>query len=178
MAQGSGGSGFGWFIIGIAVGAAGITYGPDAYRKYVSKTPEVVRVQVPSASSGAAAAYTPGTWQREVRFDIEYSSLKADGRNWDWPMTAPELQLCVRQGTEYRKCLGPRDTELATCQGKFRCTTGVIRVPNGQFSVELLEWDDYNQPDPIGTVGCDVGQTCQFQLGVLTVRAVGPTASR
>ena len=167
MAQKSGGGGFGWFIIGCAVGAAGVTWGPDFFRKNVLKEPETIRMQVPSD-------YTPGVWQRLVRLDIEYSSLKADGRNWDWPMKAPELQLCIREGREIRKCFGPLDAEIASCQGKFRCTTAPIKVPNGPFGIELNEWDDYNAADPIGTVDCDVGRTCQFALGSVTVRGATP----
>jgi hypothetical protein len=167
MARGSGGGGFGTFLLGCIVGAAGITWGPGAFNKYVMGAPETVRMTVPSD-------YTPGVWTQEVRFEIEYSSMKADGRNWDWPLTEPELQLCVREGVEYRKCFGPRDPEVAACQGKFRCTTAAIKVPPGPVNIELNEWDDYNQPDPIGTVECEIGQTCKFALGVVTVIAVGP----
>ncbi len=170
MAQRSGG-GFGWFIIGIAVGAGGVYFGPSAYQKYVEKVPAGgVRVEV-------ASDYTPGVWRRPARFDVEFSRLKANGQNWDWPMTNPELQLCIREGTEYRKCFGPLDPELAACQGKFKCTTAVIRVPDGPFAVELNEWDDYNKPDPIGSVECDVGQTCKFQLGMVTVRSAATAVS-
>ncbi len=166
MSQRSGG-GFGWFIVGIAVGVAGTIYGPDLFRKYVQPLPENVRVEV-------AGDYTPGVWQRTVRFDVEFSRFKANGQNWDWPFTAPELQLCVREGGEYRKCFGPKDPELASCQGRFRCTTAAMKVPGGPFGIELSEWDDYNQPDPIGAVECNIGQTCKFQLGLVTVRAAGP----
>lgn len=167
MARESGG-GFGWFVIGVAVGAAAVYWGPNTYRQYVQKAPPIgsVRVEV-------APDYTPGVWHRMVQFEIEYSRFKANGQNWDWPMKAPELQLCVREGSEYRKCLGPLDKELAACQGQFRCTTAPIRVPDLAFTVELNEWDDYNQPDPIGMVDCNVGQMCKFPLGVLTVRDAG-----
>ena len=57
MAQRSGG--FGWFIIGVAVGAAGVTFGPGAYQKYVQQIPAGgVRVEVSSD-------YTPGVWRRK-----------------------------------------------------------------------------------------------------------------
>jgi hypothetical protein len=170
MSQRSGGGGFGWFVIGIAVGVAGTIYGPTLFRKYVQPMPESVRVEV-------AGDYTPGVWRRAARFDIEFSKFKANGQNWDWPMTAPELQLCVREGSEYRKCFGPKDAELSSCQGKFRCTTAAIQVPEGPFSIELQEWDDYNQPDPIGIVDCNVGERCPFQLGVVTVRPAAPVAA-
>ena len=42
------------------------------------------------------------------------------------------------------------------------------------FTVELNEWDDYNKPDPIGSVDCDVGQTCKFPLGTVAIRPVAP----
>jgi hypothetical protein len=129
-----------------------------------------VRVEV-------APEYTPGEWKRMARLDIEFSRLKANGQNWDWPMMDPELQLCIREGTEYRKCFGPLDPELAGCQGKFRCTTGPIRVPDVPFAVELNEWDDYNKPDPIGAVDCDLGQVCKFPLGMVTVHNAGPVAA-
>lgn len=170
MSQKSGGGGFGWFIVGIAVGAAGLYYGPNVFRKYVQQLPDNVRVEV-------ANDYTPGVWRRTARFDVEFSRFKATGQNWDWPFTAPELQLCVREGGEYRKCFGPKDPELASCQGKFRCTTAAIKVPDGAIGIELNEWDDYNQPDPIGAIDCDVGQTCKFALGVVTVRAAGPSSA-
>lgn len=171
MAQRSGG-GFGWFVVGVAVGAAGVYYGPGAYQKYTNQIPAGnVRVEV-------APQYTPGEWHRNARFDIEFSQTRAQGQNWDWPMTSPELQLCIREGGEYRKCFGPLDPELAMCQGKFRCTTGVIRVPDVAFTVELNEWDDYNKPDPIGVVTCDVGQTCKMPLGVVTVRGAATVSAR
>lgn len=167
MAQQSGGGGFGWLIVGIAIGAAAVYFGPSTYQKYVEKRPPgSVRVEV---GTGQQA---PAEWGRAVRFDIEYSQYKANGQNWDWPMVAPELQLCIREGSEYRKCYGPKDQEVLSCQGLFRCTTGVIRVPPTPFTIELNEWDDYNKPDPIGVVDCDVNQTCKFQLGVVTIRAV------
>jgi hypothetical protein len=167
MAQG----GFGWFVIGCAVGAAVVYFGPTAYQRYVQKVPVGgVRVEV-------ASDYTPGVWRRTARFDVEFSRLKANGQNWDWPMTDPELQLCIREGTEYRKCFGPLDPELAGCQAKFRCTTGPIRVPDVPFAVELNEWDDYNKPDPIGSVECEVGQVCKFPLGMVTVHNAGPVAA-
>src|SRR5262245_9628285 len=116
MAQRSGG-GFGWFIIGIAVGAAGVYYGPGFYQTYSNGIPAgQVRVEV-------APDYTPGVWKRTARFDVEFSRFKAQGQNWDWPMTDPELQLCIREGDEYRKCFGPLDAVMASCQGKFKCTT-------------------------------------------------------
>jgi hypothetical protein len=160
MARQSGG-GAGALLFGIVVGAAGMYYGPGLYQKYVARAPEAVRIEV-------AGGVAPGIWNRVARFDIEYSAKRPDGKDWDWPMTAPELQLCVREGSEYRRCLGPRDSELAACQGKFRCTTGPIKVPDGGFTVELNEWDDYNQPDPIGAVECNIGARCQFPLGVVT----------
>lgn len=167
MAQQSGGGGFGWLVVGLAIGAAAVYFGPTTYQKYVEKRPPgAVRVEVGSD-------HAPGVWRRTARVDIEYSRLKANGQNWDWPMMDPELQLCIREGSEYRKCYGPKDQEVASCQGIFRCTTGVIRVPDVPFTVELNEWDDYNRPDPIGVVDCDVNQTCKFQLGVVTIRAVG-----
>jgi len=169
MAQQSGG-GLGWFVIGALVGAAAVSFGPGAYQKYVLKAPENVRVEV-------APGHTPGVWRRLARFDIEFSRFRAQGQNWDWPMTSPELQLCIREGSEYRKCLGPLDGELASCQGTFRCTTAAIRVPDGPFGIELNEWDDYNKPDPIGSADCDVGMTCKLALGVVTVRAVGPVSA-
>ncbi len=166
MAQG----GFGWFVIGAAVGAAAVYFGPTAYQRYVQKVPMGgVRVEV-------ASDYTPGVWRRAVRIDVEFSRFKENGQNWDWPMVDPELQLCIREGTEYRKCFGPQDPELAACQGKFRCTTGLIRVPDVPFSVELNEWDDYNKPDPIGTVDCNIGQVCKFPLGVVTLHDAGSVA--
>ena len=167
MAGQSGGGGFGWFVIGVLVGAVGVSYGPSTYQKYVLKAPESVRVEV-------GGDYTPGVWRRSARFDIEFSKFKANGQNWDWPMMAPEMQLCIREGSEYRKCLGPQDAELSPCQGRFRCTTAVIKLPDVPFTVELNEWDDYNKPDPIGTVDCNVGQTCKFPLGVVTIRNAGP----
>jgi hypothetical protein len=164
MAQRSGGGGFGWFIIGVVVGACGVYFGPTAYQKYSQEIPAgQVRVEVAPES-------TPGEWKRMVRFDIEFSRYKANGQNWDWPMVDPELQLCIREGSEFRKCYGPLDAELAACKGKFRCTTAAIAVPGVAFSIELNEWDDYNKPDPIGTLSCDVGQTCRFPLGIVTVR--------
>ena len=169
MAQRSSG-GFGWFVIGIAVGVAGTLYGPGAYTKYISKTPDTVRVEVPATT-------TPAGWRRMARFDIEFSKFRADGKNWDWPMTDPELQLCIRQGSEYRKCFGPKDFEVAACQAKFKCTTAAIEVPAGRFIVELNEWDDFNPPDPIGSIECDIGETCKFALGIVTVTAAGPSAS-
>jgi hypothetical protein len=167
MARNSGGGGFGWFIVGIAFGVAGTIYGPGLYRTHVLKQPERARVDL-------ADNVTPREWQRMARFDIEFSQFKADGRNWDWPMKAPELQLCVRQGAEYRKCFGPRNVEMASCQKLFKCTTASIPVPPGRFEVELVEWDDFNAADPIGSVECDVGETCKFELGIVTVRAAGP----
>ena len=163
MASNSGGGGFGWFIIGAAAGAAAMYYGPSSYQKYVVKAPATVRVELGSD-------YTPGVWHRTARFDIEFSKFKASGQNWDWPLVDPELQLCIREGTEYRKCFGPQDAVLAPCQGRFRCTTAVIRVPDVAFGIELYEWDDYNKPDPIGAFDCDVGQNCKFPLGAVTVR--------
>jgi len=161
MASRSGGGGFGAFIFGVVVGAAGMYYAPGLYQKYVRQQPEQVRVEV-------RGDHAPGVWNRSARFDVEFSAKRADGKDWDWPMTAPELQLCIREGSEYRRCLGPKDPELAACQGKFKCTTAPIRVPDVPFTVELFEWDDFNQPDPIGTVDCDIGQTCRFPLGVVT----------
>src|SRR6185436_1915774 len=137
MASQSGGGGFGAFLIGVIVGAAGMYYGPGLYQKYVRQQPEQVRVEV-------QGDHNPGVWNRAARFDIEFSAKRADGKDWDWPFTAPELQLCIREGTEYRRCLGPKDAPLAACQGKFRCTTGPISVPDAPFTVELNEWDDYN----------------------------------
>jgi len=166
MAGSSGGSGFGWFIIGACVGAAAVYYGPSAYQKYVVRGPQGVRVEV-------ASDYTPGVWRRSARFDIEFSRVKANGQDWDWPMTSPELQMCIVEGSEYRKCFGPLDPELASCQGRFKCTTAVIRVPDVGFGVELNEWDDYNKPDAIGAVDCDVGTECKFPLGTIIVRDAG-----
>ena len=120
MAQRSGGGGFGWFIIGAIAGAAAMYYGPDFYQQYRQHRPAgEVRVEV-------APDYTPGVWRRVARIDVEFSRLKANGQNWDWPMTSPELQLCIREGNEYRKCYGPLEAEVAACQGKFRCTTAPI----------------------------------------------------
>ena len=167
MAQRSGGGGFGWFIVGIGVGIAATIYGPGAYTKYVLKVPERPRIDAPANA-------TPTAWKRMARFEIEYSQFKADGRNWDWPMKAPELQLCIRQGAEYRQCFGPKDAQVASCQGLFKCTTAAISVPAGRFEVELVEWDDFNAPDPIGIVSCDVGETCKFDLGIVTVHPAGP----
>lgn len=161
------GGGFGWFVIGCAVGAAAVYFGPTAYTKYVKKVP------VTGARIDVGSDYTPGLWHRRVRIDVEFSRYKENGQNWDWPMTDPELQLCVHEGEEYRRCLGPKDPELAPCQQKFRCTTNVIAVPDGPFAVELNEWDDYNANDPIGVVECDVGQTCKFPLGVIRVVDAG-----
>lgn len=170
MAQSSGGGGgFLWFLIGIGVGVAGTIYGPGLYQQYANRPAGEVRMEI-------EPQYTPGVWTRRVRFDIEYSAKKENGQNWDWPMTAPELQLCVREGSEYRKCYGPLDPEVGPCQGKYRCTTGVIPVPAVAFAIELNEWDDYNKPDPIGSVDCDVGQTCKFPLGVVVVRDAGTAA--
>jgi len=156
--------GFAGFAFGLFVGAAGVYFGPGLYQKYVMHTPEIVRVEV-------AGDHTPGVWRRLARFDIEFSRKRADGKDWDWPFTDPELQLCIREGSEYRRCLGPKDPELAACQEKFQCTTAPIKVPDVPFTVELNEWDDYNPNDPIGTVDCDIGQTCKFPLGVVTARA-------
>lgn len=164
---GSGGSGLGWFFIGVIVGAVAISFGPQTFQKYVQKVPAQVRVEV-------ASDYTPGVWRRSARFDVEFSRFKANGQNWDWPMMDPELQLCIVEGSEYRKCFGPQSPELAPCQGRFRCTTAVIKVPDVPFTVELNEWDDYNKPDPIGAVDCDVGQACKFPLGTVAVRPVAP----
>jgi hypothetical protein len=50
----------------------------------------------------------------------------------------------------------------------------VIKVPDVPFTIELNEWDDYNKPDPIGAVDCDVGQTCKFPLGIVSVQNAGP----
>lgn len=165
MAQRSGGGGFGWFVIGIAVGAAGAWYGPNYYSQYVQQ-----RVPVGGVRVEVSPQHTPGQWTRVARVDVEFSRFKANGQNWDWPMTDPELQLCVREGVEFRKCYGPLDPELAACKGQFRCTTAAIKVPGVAFAIELNEWDDYNKPDPIGVVTCDVGQTCKFELGIVTVR--------
>lgn len=171
MAQRSGG-GLGWFVIGAVAGGLAVYYGPNAYQQYVQRTPAgAVRVEV-------ASDYTPGVWRRSARIDVEFSRLKANGQNWDWPMTSPELQLCIREGSEYRKCFGPLDAELAPCQGKFRCTTNAIRVPDVAFTVELNEWDDYNKPDPIGSVPCDVGQSCKFPLGVISVHDARAVSAR
>lgn len=168
MAQQSGGGGFGWFVIGVVAGAAGMYFLPSQYQQYVQTAvpPGQVRMQV-------EPSYIPGEWRRMARFDIEFSSRKANGQNWDWPMTDPELQLCVREGSEIRKCFGPLDAQLAPCKGKFRCTTEPIAVPGVPFTVELNEWDDYNKPDPIGMIQCDIGQTCRFSLGIVTVRDAG-----
>jgi hypothetical protein len=163
MSRQSGG-GFAGFALGVFVGAAGVYFGPGLYQKYVLHAPETVRVEV-------AGDHTPGVWRRLARFDIEFSRKRADGKDWDWPFTDPELQLCIREGSEYRRCLGPKDPELASCQEKFQCTTAPIKVPDVPFTVELNEWDDYNANDPIGTVDCDIGQTCKFPLGVVTARA-------
>ncbi|MFM9863228.1 MAG: hypothetical protein ACKVRO_06440, partial [Micropepsaceae bacterium] len=46
------------------------------------------------------------------------------------------------------------------------------------FSVELNEWDDYNKPDPIGAVDCNIGQVCKFPLGAVTLHDVGSTAGQ
>lgn len=166
MAEKSGG-GFGWFIIGAAVGAAAVYWGPSQYEQYAQKVPAgQVRMEV-------EPTYVPGQWQRKARFEIEFSARKANGQNWDWPMTDPELQLCIRESNEIRKCFGPLDPVLAPCKAKFRCTTEPIAVPSTPFTVELNEWDDYNKPDPIGMVQCDVGLTCKFPLGVVTVRDAG-----
>jgi hypothetical protein len=164
------GGGFGWFVIGCAVGAAAVFFGPTAYTRYVQKVPVGgVRIDVGSD-------YTPGLWHRTVRVDVEFSKYKENGQNWDWPMVDPELQVCIREGAEYRRCLGPLDPALAGCQGKFRCTTGPIPVPDVAFAIELNEWDDYNKPDPIGIVECNVGQSCKFALGVVTVHSAGSSA--
>lgn len=170
MAQKSGGGGFGSFIVGVAIGAAGMYFGPDIYRNRVLNQQPVpvggVRVE-------AGADYVPGQWNRRAQIDIEFSRYKANGQNWDWPMIEPELQLCIREGTEMRQCYGPLDPVMAPCRGKYRCTTAAIAVPGVAFAIELNEWDDYNKPDPIGAVTCDVGQICKFQLGVVTVRGAG-----
>jgi hypothetical protein len=113
--------------------------------------------------------HTPGVWRRKARLAIEFSTVKADGKDWDWPLTAPELTVCIREGAEYRKCLGVKDPELKDCQGVFKCMTGPISVPDVPFTVELFEFDDYNAPDAIGAVDCDVGRTCEFPLGRVTV---------
>ncbi len=136
MSRQSGG-GFAGFAFGVFVGAAGVYFGPGLYQKYVLHAPETVRVEV-------AGDHTPGVWRRLARFDIEFSRKRADGKDWDWPFTDPELQLCIREGSEYRRCLGPKDPELAACQEKFQCTTAPIKVPDVPFTVELNEWDDYN----------------------------------
>ena len=49
--------------------------------------------------------------------------------------------------------------------------------PDVPFAVELNEWDDYNKPDPIGAIECDVDQVCKFPLGMVTVRSDGPVAA-
>lgn len=167
-----GGGGFGWFIVGIAFGVAGTIYGPGLYRQHVLKQQQAP-VPVGGVRVEVAPGYTPGQWNRMAQFDIEFSRYKATGQNWDWPMTDPELQLCIREGTELRKCYGPLDPQLAPCKAKFRCTTAAIQVPGGPFTIELNEWDDYNAPDPIGAVDCDVGQTCTFQLGIVKVHGAG-----
>ena len=87
-------------------------------------------------------------------------------------MMDPELQVCIVEGTEYRKCFGPQSPELAACQGRFRCATEVLKLPDVPFTIELNEWDDYNKPDPIGTFECDVGLECKFPLGRVTVLPV------
>src|SRR5262245_18931879 len=120
MASKSGDSGgFGAFLIGVIADAAGLYYGPRRYQRYVHENvaPQPVRVEVGSD-------YTPGVWRREARLAIEFSSKRADGKDWDWPMTSPELQVCIRETNEYRKCWGPSDMELKMCQGHFQCVTG------------------------------------------------------
>jgi hypothetical protein len=163
MAQ-SGGGNFGAFLFGVVVGVAGAYYGPGLYQKYVRQAPETVRIEMQGDRK-------PGVWRRSARFDIEFSAKRADGKDWDWPMTEPEVQLCIRDGAEYRRCLGPRDPAIASCQGRFSCTTGPISVPEVPFTFELYEWDDYNAPDLIGSIDCDIGQTCTFTLGKVSVRA-------
>ena len=74
MAGQSGGSGFGWFVIGVIVGAVGVAYGPTQFRKYVQQQPTQVRINV-------ANDYTPGVWRRSARLDIEFSRYKANGRS-------------------------------------------------------------------------------------------------
>jgi hypothetical protein len=162
----SDGSGFGVFILGCAAGAAALYWGPSLYRQYVQKKPDIVRVEMTSD-------HTPGLWNRSARIGIEFSRVKANGQDWDWPMTAPELQVCIKEGAEYRRCLAPKDPVLAPCQGKFICETGPIKVPDVPFEIEIYEYDDYNAPDFVGRVDCDIGQTCKFDLGVVTVMGVG-----
>lgn len=159
---------FGGFLVGIAVGVAATLYAPSLYVKYVTKEgdkpapPGSVRIEVPPD-------HTPGVWRRKARLAIEFSQKKADGNPWDWPMTSPELTVCVREGLEYRKCLTPKDAALSNCQGVFQCTTGTIDIPDVAFTIELFEYDDYNQPDVIGAVECDVGRACEFPLGRVRV---------
>jgi hypothetical protein len=159
---------FGGFVIGFAVGVAAMYYGPDYIRKHVTKEaykpapPGAVRVEVPPD-------HTPGLWRRKAKLAIEFSQKKADGNPWDWPLTAPELSVCIREGTEYRKCLTPADPAVKSCQGVFTCVTGTIDVPDVPFTVELFEFDDYNAPDPIGAIDCDIGRTCEFPLGRVRV---------
>lgn len=174
MAGNSGGGGFGWFIVGCAVGAAGMYYGPDIYAKRVLNQQPLPKGSV---RMEAGPGYVPGQWTRRARIDIAFSRFKATGAYWDWPMTDPELQLCIREGTDFRKCYGPLDLELAPCKARFSCTTAVIPVPSVAFVIELNEWDDYNSPDPIGATPCDVGQTCKFQLGEVTVRDAGAVSN-
>ncbi|HAH10640.1 MAG TPA: hypothetical protein DCL48_11110 [Alphaproteobacteria bacterium] len=161
----------GGFIIGFAVGAVAVAYGPQLYEQYgkgviAPSEPEKVRIEVPPD-------HTPGVWRRKAAFDIEFSQKKADGNDWDWPLTSPELQLCIREGTEYRKCWGPTDPALKGCQGKFKCSTGPLNVPDVAFEVELYEFDDYNDPDRIGSVSCDIGRSCEFPLGRVTITNAG-----
>ena len=112
MARQSGGGGFGAFVIGVIVGVVGTMYGPGLYQKYVLKTPETVRIET-------TAERTPGQWHRTARFDVEFSSKRADGKDWDWPFTEPELQLCIREGSEYRRCLGPEGSAARRLSGKI-----------------------------------------------------------
>jgi hypothetical protein len=159
---------FGGFMIGLVTGLLLAWYGPTMFKRYVTKTeqqpapPGSVRIEVPSN-------HTPGIWRRKARIQIEFSQKKADGNDWDWPLTSPELSVCVREGLEYRKCLTPKDQALKNCQGVFQCVTGVLDVPDVPFTVELFEFDDYNPPDPIGAVDCDIGRTCDFPLGRVRV---------
>lgn len=159
---------FGGFVVGVAVGVAAAMFGPQLFKTYVTKEaskpapPGSVRIEVPSN-------HTPGVWRRKARIAIEFSRTKSDGKDWDWPLTSPELSVCVREGMEYRKCLTPKDAALADCQGVFQCVTGVVDVPDVPFTVELFEFDDYNPPDAIGAAECDIGKTCEFPLGRVRV---------
>lgn len=169
MAKRSGGSRFAWFVLGCILGGLGGYFGPDLYDRNRGLIDTVVLRNPPPPPP---VDYRPGVWRRTVTLDITYSAQKANGQPWDWPMTAPELELCILEGDQFKKCWKRTDAELSDCQSKFQCTARGIQVPDVPFTVELKEADDLNASDEIGSVLCNVGETCRFDLGSVTVKMV------